>query len=53
LAVINTFYQSVTNANFQTNDPIFVGNFIPNSALLVGRSSDGGPITPINGNFQP
>jgi hypothetical protein len=46
LAVINTFYQSVTNATFEATDPAFVGNFIPSSALEVQRFSDGGPITP-------
>jgi len=51
LAVINNFYQSVTNATFETTDPIFVGNFIPSSALEVQRFSDGGPITP-TGYFQ-
>jgi hypothetical protein len=53
LTVINAFYQSVTNATFEATDPAFVGNFIPNSALQVGRNSDGGPIAPINGSFQP
>jgi hypothetical protein len=52
LAVINAFYQSVTNASFQTNSPVFVGNFIPNSALKVQRFSDGGQITPLPGFFQ-
>ncbi len=53
LAVINAFYQSVTNAAFQTNSPVFVGNFIPNAALKVfTRFSDGGQITPLPGFFQ-
>jgi hypothetical protein len=51
LAVINNFYQSVTNATFEATSPVFVGNFIPNSALEVQRFSDGGPITP-TGYFQ-
>jgi hypothetical protein len=52
LAVINAFYQSVTNTTFQTTDPVFVGNFIPNSALEVQRFSDGGQISPLPGFFQ-
>lgn len=52
LAVINAFYQSVTNATFETTDPIFVGNFIPNSSLQVQRYSDGGQISPLPGFFQ-
>ena len=52
LAVINTFYQSVTNATFQTSSPVFVGNFIPNSSLQVQRLSDGGQISPLPGFFQ-
>jgi hypothetical protein len=52
LAVINAFYQSVTNATFETTAPSFVGNFIPNSALQVQRASDGGQIQPIGNNFQ-
>jgi hypothetical protein len=52
LAVINAFYQSVTNATFQSTDPVFVGNFIPNSSLQVQRGSDGGQITPLPGFFQ-
>jgi hypothetical protein len=52
LAVINTFYQSVTNATFESTDPVFVGNFIPNSSLKVQRLSDGGQITPLPGFFQ-
>ncbi|HTR40628.1 MAG TPA: hypothetical protein VMH87_03355 [Pseudomonadales bacterium] len=52
LAVINAFYQSVTNATFETTSPVFVGLFIPNSALQVQRFSDGGPISPLPGFFQ-
>jgi hypothetical protein len=56
LAIINAFYQSVTNASFETSSPIFVGNFIPNSSLLVQRGpnggQDGGQIYPIGTNFQ-
>jgi hypothetical protein len=52
LAVINTLYQSVTNATFETTSPVFVGNFVPNSALEVQRYSDGGQISPLPGFFQ-
>jgi hypothetical protein len=53
LAVINAFYQSVTNAAFQTPSyPVFGNNFIPNAALKVKRTVDGGPITPLGSNFQ-
>jgi hypothetical protein len=52
LAVINAFYQSVTNATFESTSPVFVGNFIPNSALGVSRGSDGSQITPLPGYFQ-
>jgi len=52
LAVINTFYQSVTNTTFQSADPVFVGNFIPNASLQVYRNSDGGPISVLPGFFQ-
>jgi hypothetical protein len=52
LAVISAFYQSVTNAGFESTNSVFVGNFIPNSALLVQRSADGGQIQPIGNNFQ-
>ena len=52
LAVITAFYQSVTNATFETTSPIFVNNFIPNSSLQVQRLSDGGQITPLPGFFQ-
>lgn len=56
LAVINAFYQSVTNSTFETTSPVFVGNFIPNSSLLVQRGpnggQDGGQIFPTGSNFQ-
>lgn len=52
LAVINAFYQSVTNATFEATSPIFVGNFIPNASLQVSRGADGGQITPNAGQFQ-
>ena len=52
LAVINNFYQSVTNSTFQTSNPVFLGNFIPNSALEVQRYSDGGQIYPVGNFFQ-
>jgi len=53
LAVINSFYQSVTNAAFQSpSTPVFGNNFIPIAALKVQRFVDGGPITPLPGNFQ-
>jgi len=49
LAVINAFYQLVTNATFQTSSyPVFGNNFVPTAALQVTRSlsADGGQITP-------
>jgi hypothetical protein len=53
LKVINAFYQTVTNATFQsTANPVFGSNFIPNAALQVGRNVDGGQITPLTGFFQ-
>jgi hypothetical protein len=53
LAVISAFYNSVTNASFQsTTNPVFGSNFIPNSALQVQRTVDGGQITPLPGFFQ-
>ncbi len=52
LSVINVLYQSVTNSAFETTDSVFVGNFIPNSALEVQRYSDGGQIIPLPGFFQ-
>jgi hypothetical protein len=51
-AVINVFYQSVTNLTYETTSPIFVGNFVPNPSLEVQRYSDGGQITPLPGFFQ-
>ena len=53
LAVINAFYNLVTNATFQSiNNPVFTNNFIPNASLKVKRTVDGGPITPLGSNFQ-
>lgn len=52
LSVINAFYQAITNSTFQTTATVFVGNFIPNSALKVSRNADGGPISPLPGFFQ-
>jgi hypothetical protein len=46
--VITNLFSAVTNANFQTNSTVFVGNFAPLSGLQVTRSTDGGPITLIN-----
>ena len=44
-AVIDVFYQSVTNAAFQAQTGgVFTNNFIPNSALRVSRDFDGGQI---------
>jgi hypothetical protein len=44
-AVLDAFYQSVTNAAFQAQvGGVFTNNFIPSSALRVSRSYDGGPI---------
>jgi hypothetical protein len=45
LAVINAFYQSVTNASFQVNS-VYTNNFIPPAFLRVSRGFDGGPISP-------
>ncbi|MGD1087555.1 MAG: hypothetical protein ABR955_02370 [Verrucomicrobiota bacterium] len=53
LAVINAFYQSVTNATFQSlTNPVFTNNFVPIPSLQVTRLYDGGPISPLPGNFQ-
>ncbi|MFZ1072593.1 MAG: hypothetical protein WAO21_04070 [Verrucomicrobiia bacterium] len=53
LAVINAFYQSVTNSAFQSStNLVFGSNFIPNAALQVQRLSDGGQISPLPGFFQ-
>jgi len=49
-AVIDAFYNSVTNSTFQTTSPIFVGNFVPNPWMKVSRNVDGGPISPL-GNY--
>ena len=47
-AVLDTFYQSVTNAAFQAQvGGVFTNNFIPNSALRVYRDFDGGQIKPL------
>ncbi|HEV2694098.1 MAG TPA: hypothetical protein VG347_14475 [Verrucomicrobiae bacterium] len=47
-AVIDAFYQSVTNAAFQNiNTPVFTNNFIPISAMKVKRDTDGGQIKPL------
>jgi hypothetical protein len=46
--VITNLFSAVTNADFQTTSPVFVGNFAPLSGLQVTRSTDGGPITLIN-----
>ena len=45
-AVIDAFYQGVTNTSFYVNS-VFTNKFIPNSALRVQRSFDGGQITPL------
>lgn len=47
LQVIYAFYQSITNAAYQTgSNPIFGNNFVPLGALKVTRNADGGPIIP-------
>jgi hypothetical protein len=46
--VITNLFSAVTNANFQTNSSLFIGNFAPLSGLQVTRSTDGGPITLLN-----
>jgi hypothetical protein len=47
-AVLDTFYQSVTNAAFQAQvGGVFTNNFIPNTALRVYRDFDGGQIKPL------
>jgi hypothetical protein len=48
-AVINAFYQSVTNAAFAVS-PVFTNLFIPTASLRVSRNVDGGQITP-NPNY--
>jgi hypothetical protein len=44
-AVINAFYQSVTNAAFAVS-PVFTNLFIPTASLRVYRNVDGGQIFP-------
>lgn len=47
-AVLNVFYQSVTNAAFQAQvGGVFTNNFIPNASLRVSRNFDGGQIQPL------
>jgi hypothetical protein len=45
-AVIDVFYQSLTNATFETSS-VFTNNFIPTWQLKVYRDFDGGPIKPL------
>ena len=52
LAVINTFYQSVTNATFQSTESVSSATSFRTPALEVSRGSDGGQITPLPGFFQ-
>jgi hypothetical protein len=47
-AVLDAFYQSVTNAAFAVS-PVFTNNFIPTASLKVSRDYDGGPINPLPG----
>jgi hypothetical protein len=47
-AVLDAFYQSVTNAAFAVS-PVFTNNFIPTASLKVSRDYDGGPIKPLPG----
>ncbi|MGA9778122.1 MAG: hypothetical protein WBS33_07605 [Verrucomicrobiia bacterium] len=50
-AVLDAFYQSVTNLAFQsTTNLVFANNFVPIPALRVSRNYDGGPIIP-NPNY--
>jgi len=50
-AVLDVFYNSVTNAQFQSlNNPVFTNNFVPISALKVTRNFDGAQITGL-GNY--
>jgi hypothetical protein len=44
-AVLDAFYQSVTNAAFAVS-PVFTNNFIPTASLKVSRDYDGGPSNP-------
>jgi len=47
-AVIDAFYNSVTNASFQNiNNPVFTNSFVPNPSMKVKRNNDGGPIIPL------
>ena len=48
-AVIDAFYQSVTNAAFAVT-PVFTNLFIPTASLRVHRDADGGQIKP-NPNY--
>jgi hypothetical protein len=51
--VINAYYQTVTNASFQSvSTPVFGNNFVPYAALQVKRDADGGQIKPLAGFFQ-
>jgi hypothetical protein len=45
-AVIDAFYQSVTNAAFAVST-VFTNNFIPDTSLRVYRDFDGGQIKPL------
>ncbi|MFZ0828188.1 MAG: hypothetical protein WAO02_12265 [Verrucomicrobiia bacterium] len=45
-AVIDAFYQGVTNSSFYVTS-VFTNKFIPNGSLRVQRSFDGGQITPL------
>jgi hypothetical protein len=47
-AVLDVFYNSLTNATFLTSS-VFTNLFIPTAALKVTRSYDGGPIQPLPG----
>jgi hypothetical protein len=47
LIVIDALLSAVTNATFQANSTVFVGNFAPLQGLQVNRLSDGGPIISI------
>lgn len=47
-AVIDAFYNSLTNATFLTSS-VFTNLFIPTASLKVKRDYDGGPIKPLPG----
>jgi len=47
-AVIDTFYNSLTNGTFLTSS-VFTNKFIPTASLKVKRDYDGGPIKPLPG----